>query len=560
MIKKQLLKKAFTLTELLIVVIVLGVLAAVAVPKFSRVLETRKTAEAEHVLTALRAEQEHRCVLGKEYHSQTGRTDTLADAKNGKNYTYSLTRMGSRAVSAKGYSIQMPSYKSGVLCCSGNYCNKLNKSYPACDSVSVPHDECAPPCEDCSCPEYAAAHRCECAHVCTCTENPHQEKCCAIGTEVWNAGTQRCEPNTTCSNPEYAAAHRCECANDCSCTENPHQEKCCAIGTEVWNAGTQRCEPNTTCSNPEYAAAHSCECANECSCEENPNQAKCCATSPEGKTVQRQDCGTGYIGKKVRRWNTETCAWGDWDETECYLAEVDSCGDITYAAAHPCECDAGYAEANPCECKGECGCPESIICKGFAKPDPAAGCACTCSLTLKDCGPNEIVDEKSCLCIKDCKPKQCPSGQEWDESRCECVTKLVWCLGRGQTMSVAVRRQPGGGMTCADSPRVRLNASYQWDEFVWAVQTCSMGMMNVDLYKNKGWPSGCRPGSPCDACKNKPGVVYYDNIKAYVDGAPRPDPNYRSNHGELPPVIYEYEWKVAACGLMDADCSLEVIP
>ncbi|WP_428065729.1 prepilin-type N-terminal cleavage/methylation domain-containing protein [Candidatus Avelusimicrobium facis] len=560
MTKKQLLKKAFTLTELLIVVIVLGVLAAVAVPKFSRVLETRKTAEAERILTALRAEQEHRCVLGKEYHSQTGRTDTLADAKNGKNYTYSLTRMGSRAVSAKGYSIQMPSYKSGVLCCSGNYCNKLNKSYPACDSVSVPQDECAPPCEDCSCPEYAAAHRCECAHVCTCTENPHQEKCCAIGTEVWNAGTQRCEPNTTCSNPEYAAAHRCECANDCSCTENPHQEKCCSIGTEVWNAGTQRCEPNTTCSNPEYAAAHPCECANECSCEENPNQAKCCATSPEGKTVQRQDCGTGYIGKKVRRWNTETCAWGDWDETECYLAEVDSCGDITYAAAHPCECDAGYAEANPCECKGECGCPESIICKGFAKPDPAAGCACTCSLTLKDCGPNEIVDEKSCLCIKDCKPKQCPSGQEWDESRCECVTKLVWCLGRGQTMSVAVRRQPGGGMTCADSPRVRLNASYQWDEFVWAVQTCSMGMMNVDLYKNKGWPSGCRPGSPCDACKNKPGVVYYDNIKAYVDGSPRPDPNYRSNHGELPPVIYEYEWKVAACGLMEADCSMEVIP
>ena len=560
MIKKQLLKKAFTLTELLIVVIVLGVLAAVAVPKFSRVLETRKTAEAERILTALRTEQEHRCVLGKEYHSQTGRTDTLADAKNGKNYTYSLTRMGSRAVSAKGYSIQMPSYKSGVLCCSGNYCNKLNKSYPACDSVSLPQDECAPPCEDCSCPEYAAAHRCECAHVCTCTENPHQEKCCAIGTEVWNAGTQRCEPNTTCSNPEYAAAHRCECANDCSCTENPHQEKCCAIGTEVWNAGTQRCEPNTTCSNPEYAAAHPCECANECSCEENPNQAKCCATSPEGKTVQRQDCGTGYIGKKVRRWNTETCAWGDWDETECYLAEVDSCGDITYAAAHPCECDAGYAEANPCECQGECGCPESIICKGFAKPDPAAGCACTCSLTLKDCGPNEIVDEKSCLCIKDCKPKQCPSGQEWDESRCECVPKLVWCLGRGQTMSVAVRRQPGGGMTCADSPRVRLNAGYQWDEFVWAVQTCSMGMMNVDLYKNKGWPSGCRPGSPCDACKNKPGVVYYDNIKAYVDGSPRPDPNYRSNHGELPPVIYEYEWKVAACGLMDADCSMEVIP
>ena len=36
-------KKAFTLTELLIVVMVLGVLAAVAIPKFSKVLETQKT-------------------------------------------------------------------------------------------------------------------------------------------------------------------------------------------------------------------------------------------------------------------------------------------------------------------------------------------------------------------------------------------------------------------------------------------------------------------------------------------------------------------------------------
>ena len=50
-------KKAFTLTELLVVVIVLGVLAAVAVPKFSRVLETRKTSEAEEIFSAVRTEQ-----------------------------------------------------------------------------------------------------------------------------------------------------------------------------------------------------------------------------------------------------------------------------------------------------------------------------------------------------------------------------------------------------------------------------------------------------------------------------------------------------------------------
>ena len=40
-------KKAFTLTELLVVVIVIGVLSAVVLPKFSKVIETRKTTEAE---------------------------------------------------------------------------------------------------------------------------------------------------------------------------------------------------------------------------------------------------------------------------------------------------------------------------------------------------------------------------------------------------------------------------------------------------------------------------------------------------------------------------------
>ena len=155
MTKKQLLKKAFTLTELLIVVIVLGVLAAVAVPKFSRVLETRRTTEAEHVLFSLRTEQEHRCVLGKHYQTNPAAMEGLASAKGSKNYSYTLTEVGANATSSKGYSIQMPSYKQGVLCCEGSYCSSLNKSYPSCSSLSVPEDECAgvssaPPCENCS--------------------------------------------------------------------------------------------------------------------------------------------------------------------------------------------------------------------------------------------------------------------------------------------------------------------------------------------------------------------------------------------------------------------------
>ena len=55
-IKKQN-RRAFTLTELLIVVIVIGVLSAVTLPKFNRVIENRKVTEAEEMMSAVRTEQ-----------------------------------------------------------------------------------------------------------------------------------------------------------------------------------------------------------------------------------------------------------------------------------------------------------------------------------------------------------------------------------------------------------------------------------------------------------------------------------------------------------------------
>ena len=374
MTKKQLLKKAFTLTELLIVVIVLGVLSAVAVPKFSRVLETRKTTEAEHVLTALRAEQEHRCVLGKEYQLQTGRTETLADAKSGKNYTYSLTRTGAKATSAKGYSIQMPSYKNGVLCCEGSYCNSLNKSYPSCDSVSVPQDECASSCSDCSCPEYAAgnpcacdagyaaAHSCECANECSCEENPNQEKC------------------QTCSNPTYAAAHRCECdanyaaANPCECAPNT-----CACSSYA-EANPCVCAPNT-CACPSYAFENRCECSsNPCDCQDyeaahpcecyGQNSKECCKASHRIWKDGRCEyiCQDGYFWVQETR-SCEKDIGLSWQLTNC--RSYHCCMGCAQSEIGPYEC------YGPCSEKGDSYTIRGAMYPGNACPDEEE-CTCIC--------------------------------------------------------------------------------------------------------------------------------------------------------------------------------------
>ncbi len=146
-------KKGFTLTELLVVVIVLGVLASVAVPKFSRVLETRRTTEAENMLTSIRSEQEKRCALGQKYTVSFSRIPTASYARisdsqaKTANYIYTLSATGaaaSRNTNSGNYVLKIPSYKTGVICCEGSGCEALNKNYALCGDVMIPAtDECA---------------------------------------------------------------------------------------------------------------------------------------------------------------------------------------------------------------------------------------------------------------------------------------------------------------------------------------------------------------------------------------------------------------------------------
>ena len=143
-------KKAFTLTELLVVVIVIGVLSAVVLPKFSKVIETRKTTEAEEIMANVRTEQEKRCALDKNYTTDAA-TVNLASL-NTKNFNYTLKNTGIEAKSNNskyGYTLKMPSYRDGRLCCdSAEQCAKLNKNYPLCSELIAKADytsgaECA---------------------------------------------------------------------------------------------------------------------------------------------------------------------------------------------------------------------------------------------------------------------------------------------------------------------------------------------------------------------------------------------------------------------------------
>ncbi len=142
-------KKGFTLAELLIIVVIIGVMAAVAVPKYRRVLETNKTMEAEKVLTTIRGTQEQRCMLGKAYLTEASDVSLLQDAQLSKHFSYTLwktaSRAGATATRSDGtyeYALKILSYKDGRICCEGDYCSNLNRNYPSCSNLITGTDEC----------------------------------------------------------------------------------------------------------------------------------------------------------------------------------------------------------------------------------------------------------------------------------------------------------------------------------------------------------------------------------------------------------------------------------
>ena len=134
-------KEAFTLTELLVVVVIIGVLAAVVLPKFNKVVETRKTTEAEELMAAVRTEQEYRCAMDKPYIGDITKLSEIIPQAETKNFTYQLETNGILASSrSKSYDLKMPSYADGRFCCEGKACNELNKDYPKCDDLIAQPD------------------------------------------------------------------------------------------------------------------------------------------------------------------------------------------------------------------------------------------------------------------------------------------------------------------------------------------------------------------------------------------------------------------------------------
>lgn len=176
--------------------LIIGILAAVVLPKFNKVVETRKTTEAEEIMAAVRTEQEKRCALDQNYITNLSELTDIIPSSDTKNFVYSATSMGIEAQNKGkyGYVLKMPSYRDGRLCCEdAAACSKLNKNYPLCEDLVAFAD-------------FQSGSECAGEVVCS-GESKRQCGCNNLGTQT-----------RTCNGGTWGAWSACSVSEVCGCT------------------------------------------------------------------------------------------------------------------------------------------------------------------------------------------------------------------------------------------------------------------------------------------------------------------------------------------------------
>lgn len=338
--------RGFSLSELLIVVIVIGILAAVVLPRYSKTMETRKTTEAENIMEAVRTEQERRCALSKTYVGNiTQLSDIVPNATTG-NFTYSLSGTGVLASSqSSGYTLKMPSYADGRICCDGNDCSKLNKDYPTCEELTRRDDydgddTCLSEADGGSATdvlqwgfpmgEFELGDVYEAPEL-ECRSTQSEFRPCASGCGNRGMQWRHCQSDNTWGDWE-TTCDVSEATNEvpCGCQNRGRRTQICEVNSTYpnghWVDSGECSVPPCECqSGQTYQAACGCQnqgrqnyrCGNDGSwvangqCTYTPsNQNPIIPWTDQGQCTQDvvyEDCGCRHKGTKYRRCNTQTC-------------------------------------------------------------------------------------------------------------------------------------------------------------------------------------------------------------------------------------------------------------
>ncbi len=376
-------KKAFTLTELLVVVIIIGILSMVILPRFSGILETRKTAEAENIMRAVRTEQEARCTLDRNY---TANEDELSSwpADEGNNYEYGLLASGIMATPTNNrdasYILYMD-YGRGRICCDGADCDRLNKSYQNCDvedADNPPSARAASNDETVTCAAHNAPTICNLVDY----QVPCDEK---EGYAPGTPGRVRYVVNSDCSGHDRFP----ECGTvTAACTNGETKdENYVGCGYKTWKECVSGKWEDMEVHNAEYNAEEKADC--ECETVESLEE-PCDPAHPSGpKKTRTFACDTSTGKYTYGEWNTSACP------AECTNTEEKAACDAAASSG------AGW---DPVHCK--------CLCQG--QYDEWDGTRC------RGCISNSM--EEIDYCHYGCG-SHCQSGGIWNNEQCKCFCK-----------------------------------------------------------------------------------------------------------------------------------------
>ncbi len=501
--------KGFTLTELLVVVLVIAILAAVAVPIYKRTVERSHASDAIHVLDTVAAKQE---VMWVETGTYANNFATLGAPVKGLNttgnatigdFTYGITN--ACATANKGDYTLYKNYITQETGCTGEGCTILkglvNSGTVGCDMVVTnPEVENPNPGGD------------------ICDIDP--SACCPSGTnwngsscisctapKVWNSGLKACQcgnvcvggtpdPNTcvcscngSCSGGKVMTADcKCECPaelpnwNGTNCVGECSSPKIrwtgttceCPLSAPIYVSGTNSCisacvspkEWNgTACVCPENSVTARINCIatggswndSSCTCACANPRTQMSGTSCVCPTPRTRFTGSSCecpVDRPIFHSASGTCIGDCSTPTEWNFSTLQcECSAAALVKKSPCTSSGGSWSDTTCTCS--CASPRVLNsstgeCYCAAPRSYWTGTNCECPLINPNWNANNAT----------CNPPCTDPKTYWDGTQCSCPTSKpkyvsasnACCLNtQGESCGGSITNTLTGSMPCTET-------------------------------------------------------------------------------------------------------------
>ncbi|WP_428898290.1 prepilin-type N-terminal cleavage/methylation domain-containing protein [Parelusimicrobium proximum] len=408
-------RKGFTLIEISVVVVIIAVLAALAVPAYQRSVERSRAVEASTVLNKIRSEQEKKAAFGGGYADKFSQLSPVIQGKKSTtslidttNYKYELKSLNGIAYaeatpkSKYEYTVRTGAYSSTNLCAEGKDAGIVKSLFKGCDSIcdDIAKTACTSTggsydgssCK-CTCPPGTELTRTGCVKALECDKSAKPAASCG------NCGTRSVSCNTLTGKWETGS-----CSNEGQCSPNSKDTTSVANGTKTCSSSCKWGE--VVCDSGYELKDGKCE-ASAKKCDDKVKPDTSCG-----------NCGTRKIecDSSSGKWTEGSCT----GEGECAADDTKTVENGSQTCSSSCkwgavECDSGYSlEGGKCvkEDSDECG-------EGFQEVD--GECVC---IPTSDPAVDEIWSADICAFEKRCPSIDllCASapGAIIDYENCEC--------------------------------------------------------------------------------------------------------------------------------------------